>query len=96
MNDKEWGRLLRRIELGKCTPFLGAGVGSEVLPLGGTIAREWAERYEYPLGDRDDAPETKYEQNRGTGITNRPLDEEIDNQKDIPARGQSKPGAHAS
>jgi hypothetical protein len=29
------------------------------------------------------------------GITNRPLDEEMSNQDAVPARGESKPGAHA-
>jgi SIR2-like domain len=43
--NREWPR---------CTPFLGAGVGADVLPLGGTIAAEWAQRYDYPLKDRDD------------------------------------------
>ena len=30
-----------------------------------------------------------------TGITNRPLDEEIENQERVPDRGDTKPGAHA-
>ena len=46
-------------------------------------------------GDREDAPETRYEPGGGAGITNRPLDEEIENQKEVPARGDAKPGAHA-
>ena len=49
-------------------------------------------------GDREDenAPETRYDEERGgAGITNRPLDEEIENQEEVPARGESKPGAHA-
>jgi hypothetical protein len=46
-------------------------------------------------GDRDNSPESRYEESGGTGITNRPLDEEVENQEDVPARGQSKPGAHA-
>jgi hypothetical protein len=50
----DWERLLRRIKSGRCTPFLGAGVGFGALPLGGTIAREWADRYDYPLDDPDD------------------------------------------
>ncbi len=54
MRDADWERLLRRIQTGRCTPFLGAGVGFGALPLGGAIAREWADRYEYPLDDRDD------------------------------------------
>ncbi|HYT67454.1 MAG TPA: hypothetical protein VEL51_13590 [Vicinamibacterales bacterium] len=44
---------------------------------------------------REDAPETRYEQGKGAGITNRPLGEEIEKQKEVPARGESKPGAHA-
>jgi hypothetical protein len=31
----------------------------------------------------------------GSGITNRGLEEEIENQESLPARGESKPGAHA-
>ena len=46
-------------------------------------------------GDRDDAPETRYEEGGGAGITNRPIDEEIENQKEVPPRGEAKPGAHA-
>jgi hypothetical protein len=46
-------------------------------------------------GDRDDAPESRYDERGGAGITNRPLDEEVENQKEVPPRGESKPGAHA-
>jgi hypothetical protein len=46
-------------------------------------------------GDRDDAPETEYDERGGAGITNRPIDEELENQKEVPPRGKSKPGAHA-
>ena len=43
-----------------------------------------------------DRPETRYDDERGgAGITNRPLDEEVENQKDVPERGEAKPGAHA-
>lgn len=31
----------------------------------------------------------------GAGITNRSLDEEIENQASLPERGESQPGAHA-
>jgi hypothetical protein len=60
-----------------------------------------ASNMEKAEGDRDDearqeAPETRYhERDRGAGITNRPIDEEIENQKEVPERGESKPGAHA-
>jgi hypothetical protein len=46
-------------------------------------------------GDRDDAPETQYDERDGAGITNRPIDEELENQKEVPPRGKAKPGAHA-
>lgn len=54
MRDSEWSLLLRRIENGECTPFLGAGAAAHALPLGRDIAREWAEQHDYPLDDRDD------------------------------------------
>lgn len=54
-----------------------------------------ASNMEKAEGDRDDAPESRYRERDGAGITNRPLDEEVDNQKEVPPRGESKPGAHA-
>ena len=42
---------MRRIRDGRCTPFLGAGAAQGVLPLGSQIAREWAEKFGYPLED---------------------------------------------
>ena len=54
LDEKDWNLLLRRIELGKCTPFLGAGVSAGVLPLGSEIAVKWAETYKYPLKDASD------------------------------------------
>lgn len=54
MNDDDWKVLLGRIKDGKCTPFLGAGVNYGILPLGGQIAREWANEEEFPLLSCDD------------------------------------------
>ena len=54
LEEKDWTMLLRRIEKGKCTPFLGAGACYGSLPLGGDIARKWAADYGYPLGDCND------------------------------------------
>ena len=51
LEDRDWDALLRRIRSGKCTPFLGAGAGYGVLPLGSEIAKEWAREFEYPLED---------------------------------------------
>jgi hypothetical protein len=54
LGDRDWEILLRRIQDGKCTPFLGAGVNYGVLPLGSDIAQRWAEQFQYPLEDRYD------------------------------------------
>ena len=54
LKDRNWTILLRRIEKGLCTPFLGAGACAGVLPLGGDIARAWAAEYNYPLKDTHD------------------------------------------
>jgi hypothetical protein len=54
-----------------------------------------ASNMEKAEGDREDAPETRYEERGGAGITNRPIEEEVENQKEVPPRGDAKPGAHA-
>jgi hypothetical protein len=48
--------------------------------------QEAEERYDEDEGGGD----------QGGGITNRPLGEEIENQRDVPPRGHAKPGGHAS
>jgi len=53
LQEADWNRLLRRIESGKCTPFLGAGACYGALPLGADVAEELAQRYGYPFPDRD-------------------------------------------
>ncbi len=52
LSHEDWDVLLRRIAKQKCTPFLGAGACYGVLPLGGEIAKQWAEKYDYPMEDR--------------------------------------------
>ncbi|HXM49435.1 MAG TPA: SIR2 family protein [Pyrinomonadaceae bacterium] len=54
LTDNDWAGLLDRIQGGKCTPFLGAGVNYGILPTGATIAADWAREYEYPLKDVGD------------------------------------------
>lgn len=54
LTEQDWEPLLDRIAKDQCTPFLGAGVHEEALPLGSTIAKEWAKKYAYPLEDSDD------------------------------------------
>ena len=53
LTDKDWEILLRRMPLGKCVPFL-ARRRYGALPLGAEIAREWAERFHYPMSDNAD------------------------------------------
>jgi hypothetical protein len=50
----DWRRLVRRIERGKCTPFLGAGASAGALPVGSVVARRWAKQLGYPLPDSHD------------------------------------------
>ena len=43
-----------RIADGRCTPFLGAGANSGLLPLGHEISTGWANAYRFPLTDSRD------------------------------------------
>jgi hypothetical protein len=53
-------------------------------------------RMEKAEGDREIvAANLRDDRDEGGGITNRPLDEERENQERLPDRGESKPGAHA-
>jgi hypothetical protein len=54
LEEKDWDILLQRIKKGKCTPFIGAGVCSEKIPVSSQIANEWAEKYDYPMEDSYD------------------------------------------
>jgi hypothetical protein len=49
-----WEVLLDKVDSGKCTPFLGAGLNWGILPLGEQIASEWALKWKYPLTDGRD------------------------------------------
>ncbi|MGZ3337415.1 MAG: SIR2 family NAD-dependent protein deacylase [Isosphaeraceae bacterium] len=54
LTDRDWENLLKKIAGSKCVPFLGAGACYGALPLGGEIAREWAQRFHYPMSDTGD------------------------------------------
>ena len=54
LDDKDWDILLTRIRAGMCTPFLGAAVNADLLPLGGSIANDWAVEHGYPLESKSD------------------------------------------
>jgi hypothetical protein len=48
LTDETWQTLLERINNQRCLPFLGAGASFPAIPLGSTIAAEWAQEYNYP------------------------------------------------
>lgn len=54
LDDNDWELLTERILVGKCTPFLGAGVHDGVLPLGGEMSRALAHKFGYPFEDSSD------------------------------------------
>lgn len=54
LNKDDWDELLNNIDDRLCTPFIGAGACSGVLPLARDISNEWAASYKYPLDDRAD------------------------------------------
>lgn len=54
MLDRDWKRLIRQLEAGKCVPFLGAGASYGRIEMAGELAQSWADEYEYPFEDRTD------------------------------------------
>jgi SIR2-like domain len=50
----DWDTLLRRIKSKACTPFIGAGAAAAYLPLGGGLAQQLAQEFDYPLADSQD------------------------------------------
>jgi hypothetical protein len=51
LKETEWEDLLYAIQEKKCTPFIGAGACFPWLPLGKDVAKQWSEKYNYPLSD---------------------------------------------
>ena len=56
LSDADWTILISRINSGKCTPFLGAGVAYGYIPIGTKVAQDWAMKYDHPLLDKSDLP----------------------------------------
>lgn len=54
--EADWGNLLLAIDAKQCTPFLGAGAASGVLPNGKDLAQRWALEHHYPFKDSDNLP----------------------------------------
>lgn len=59
LTEGQWDYLLSRIQMGNCTPFLGAGVNIPHLSTGSVVASDWVQRSEsrYPLRDERDLAE---------------------------------------
>lgn len=54
LTDEGWAVILQAIEYGRCTPFLGAGACADHLPSGTRLAKTWAAKYKFPLGESAD------------------------------------------
>ncbi len=54
LEEGDWTLLMRRIQKGRCTAFIGAGACAGILPLGAEIARAWDQEYHYPLEENRD------------------------------------------
>ena len=56
---EKWPALIGHIRDGRCTPVLGIGLTDSIFGSRQDIARQWAQRYRYPLADhdRDDLPQ---------------------------------------
>jgi hypothetical protein len=56
VSEGDWASLISRIKNNQCTPFLGAGMSSEKIPLGWQIAEKLAldPLYDYPMPDERD------------------------------------------
>jgi hypothetical protein len=52
--ERDWDHLVRNLDSGHCTPFLGAGACADQIPLGGGLARTWAAAHSYPFADDAD------------------------------------------
>jgi len=53
---EDWEDLILSIQVKACTPFLGAGAASPLLPLGGEVSRAFASEFKYPFPDVTNLP----------------------------------------
>ena len=56
-DDIPWSELVRRIEAGNLTPFLGAGISRPPLPGASELALDLAQQFEYPFVRKTDLME---------------------------------------
>jgi hypothetical protein len=56
LEEESWDTLVSSVLVGKCTPFLGAGVSMPHLPSGAALSKKLAEKYKYPLWDPQNLP----------------------------------------
>jgi hypothetical protein len=54
LKEADWTNLLRQIKRGKCTPFIGGEACTGMYPSKSEIAKEWAIKNNFPLGDAQD------------------------------------------
>jgi SIR2-like domain len=54
LTTAQWTSLANSIRDGTCTPFLGAGAAAHRLPTGSMLALELADKFHYPLADKED------------------------------------------
>jgi hypothetical protein len=60
-----------------------------------TKSKAEGDRWESDSEAVERSDETAGNQNRESGISNRPIGEEVDNQASLPERGEVRDGAHA-
>jgi hypothetical protein len=91
LTEEQWEVLLKRIKVGKCTPFLGAGACYGTLPLGSDIAKEWSEKRHYPLKDFSDLARVAQFLAVTTGDGMFPKEDIVERLKDVPPPDFTKP-----
>lgn len=56
LGEWDWQNLLRRVEDGNVTPFIGPDVNHGLIPSDSEIAQTWADTHDYPLTDSNNLP----------------------------------------
>jgi len=51
LSDTQWDFIVRRIQGGKVTPFIGAGASAGSIKTAAALAKEWAAKFNYPIRD---------------------------------------------
>ncbi len=51
LDERDWNILLLRIKDGNCTPFIGTGACSKMIPASSQITSEWEKKNDYQIED---------------------------------------------